>query len=91
MKSYLSLALFALGASAIRRPHFYLDQPEDLAYLEEYGWSIDQGQTLTFDVESNLTTGYSWSVSDDCLDILTIEEDYREHPNPNNLLGLGGY
>ena len=90
MKSYFSIALFALAQAKIRT-YYELDDHNTLEFLEDNGYSMAQGQTAYFEVDSNPTTGYWWSISDDCKGKITIEQEYFEDPNHNGLLGVGGY
>ncbi len=48
--------------------------------------------TVILSLESNATTGFSWTKADKVdKDILKLEKnDYMQSPNPNGLLGVGG-
>lgn len=48
--------------------------------------------TVILSLESNITTGFSWTKADKVdKDILKLEkDDYMQSPNPNGLLGVGG-
>ena len=48
--------------------------------------------TVILSLESNATTGFSWTKADKVdKDILKLEkDDYMQSPNPNGLLGVGG-
>ena len=83
---------FGFVYATVVRNHFNLNDADDLRDLTEHnGWSIDQGKILQLDVDSNPTTGYSWSASDDCDGVLTIAKTFVQADNPDGLMGVGGH
>ena len=50
------------------------------------------GGTVILTLESNPTTGFSWEKTDKVdKDILKLEKnDYKQNPNPNGMVGVGG-
>lgn len=58
---------------------------------------VTKNTLFALKMESNPTTGYAWSLENldkinemGLLDLISLAE-YEQKPNPNNLMGIGGY
>ncbi len=50
---------------------------------------VGKPQTMTLSLDSNPTTGYSWTVSQEP-ELLSITEEYKENAHEDGMVGVGG-
>ncbi len=53
------------------------------------GCGASKPQTMKLALESNPTTGYSWTVTQDP-ELFRIDEEYQENAHDENMVGVGG-
>jgi len=85
----LLLVVFLVGCSTEYTVEDIIDEPVENGTVDEDVIEIEVGESFSFELDSNPTTGYGWVIEHDW-EILEMESGYASDCVDDEMVGCGG-